>query len=278
MVRGRAGRQVTSSTLGTRRLSLGSEKHGRPDAPSTPELLARRCRSWALRRGGARAAFSVPCRHGRPFCGVLLRPDLPVGVGDQSLDRRGRRPRRLSVDWRFICLRMVNEAKDYEPVSSPLATRTCTAPGAACCASPPRPATTAATMPSGAFTASSAPACTPRPRPGRGTRRRLLAHCRGRHGRWASAGLEGAGDDEQRDVVVRAETDLALVPPAAMSAPRSSPSIQARPRRPASSVRVLNRIPRAEEAVDLWDDVVRLARPQLRVRAEADRDGGPDFS
>lgn len=185
--------------------------------------------------------------------------------------------RGLSVDWRFICLRMLNEAKDYDREF------------------PPRYLNV-----HGAGRRMLRIAAAARDHGGNEAVGRLYAelgarlHTAGRsqaevhEGDFSliaeaigaaglPASLEEAGEDEGRDVVVRQETDVAL---SRTGADVGTPILTFDPGTAEEASffgPVMGRIPRGEEALALWDDVVRLARRPYVFELKRTMRGRPDF-
>lgn len=91
------------------------------------------------------------------------------------------------------------------------------------------------------------------------------------------AGLAGAVDDDGHDAVVRTESLEAL---ARTGDDVGTPIITWDPRRPAETSLfgpVINRIPRGEEAADLWDAVLTVARTPGLAELKRSLRGGPTF-
>ena len=92
------------------------------------------------------------------------------------------------------------------------------------------------------------------------------------------AELEAAGKDEAHDAVIRAETDLAL---SRTGSGVGTPILTFDPGTPAEASffgPVLGRIPRGEEALQLWDTVVTLARTRDLYELKRTNRQRPDFS
>ena len=178
--------------------------------------------------------------------------------------------RDYEVDWRFICLRIVNEDKAFEQDPT----------------SPYGRVHGAGRMMLRAAAASEGLRRQRRRRPAlhrvrqpasrRGPRRlrdpggQLRAHRRGDHRR--RPGLrrrDGGGRREVGRGAARRDGRRAAAAPATTSARRSSRSLPARTTETSFFGPVLNRIPRGDEALEIWDTVEQLGSRPRPLRAEA---------
>ena len=106
-----AGGGGDAAPVARRRRRADLPAGARPRRPRPPR--PGRPRRWRHCSPDAPASTSLGSGHGRRR--VLLRSHLPVGLDHEPLHGRGRPSARPGqVDWKFICLRMVNETKDYD--------------------------------------------------------------------------------------------------------------------------------------------------------------------